>query len=535
MESGRKRIVRELRKMIDTLPTLGETEFTMRHYQESAIQAASKWLWEDGQPSGIIQLATGLGKTPMAGELLRRAIQSGRVQRALFLAHRDELITQACRCFERSGLSPGREQGQLRADSLFPAQVVVSTVQTLSRRMEQWPKDEFQIIVQDECHRGAGQSFQSIYDYYSGAKLLGITATIDRADKKGLDRFTEVIYRYTLMDALRDPLGPFLSPVQFYRIDLGADLRKVRTIGKKGDFNQGDLGKAIEPYVEKFANSIADEIGKRKTIVFMPCVGSATAMASALNQLGVKSEWVSGDRKDKRHIITSYKENAWQCIVNCDMLGEGFDDPATECVVLKPTRSRIAYAQMVGRGTRLFPGKSFCTVIDFNHTSDMDLIGPGSLAELDTEVADEVTKIVKEDKGVSLWDAVEKAKDRVKKKREELAVSIAKVKQTYRKVVVDPFQAASNLGVLSTSLSLSDRATSKQVELLSKWGVATPESLTKPQASRMIGAMIERRKAGLCSLNQLNTLVSLGVKPYMARNMTFSEASAKIDQLLRNK
>ena len=521
--------------MIDTLPTLGETEFTMRHYQEAAIEAAMKWLWEDGQPSGIIQLATGLGKTPMAGEFIRRSIQAGRVQRALFLAHRDELITQACRCFERSGLSHGREQGSFRADSLFPAQVVVSTVQTLSRRMEQWPKDEFQLIITDEMHRSAGGTYQANYDWYSDAKLLGVTATIDRADKKGLDRHTEVIYRYSLMDALTDPLGPFLAPVQFFRIDLGADLRKVRTIGKKGDFNQGDLGKAIEPYVEKFANSIADEIGHRKTIVFMPCVGSATAMASALNQLGIKSEWVSGDRKDKRHIVTSYKEDAWQCIVNCDMLGEGFDDPATECVVLKPTRSRIAYAQMVGRGTRRHPGKSFCTVIDFNHTSDMDLIGPGSLAEFDPDVAKEVTDIAKKEKGISLWDAVEKAKDTVKKRREEIEVRIAKVKQTYRKVVVDPFVAAQNLGVLSTSLSLADKATPKQVELLRKWGVATPESLTKPQATKMIGAMIDRRNAKLCSLNQLNALISLGVKPYLARNMTFTEASEKLDQLLRNR
>lgn len=521
--------------MIDTLSTLGETEFTMRHYQDAAIDAAFKWLWEDGQPSGIIQLATGLGKTPMAGEFIRRSIQAGRVQRALFLAHRDKLITQACRCFEKSGLSHGREQAGMRADCLFPAQVVVATVQTLSRRLEQWPKDEFQLIITDEMHRSAGGTYQAIYDRYSDAKLLGITATIDRADKKGLDRHTEVIYRYSLMDALADPLGPFLAPVEFYRIDLGADLRKVRTIGKKGDFNQGDLGKAIQPYVEKFANSIADEIGNRKTIVFMPCVGSATAMASALNQLNVRSEWISGDRKESKDLIESYEQGGYQVIVNCDMLGEGFDDPATECVVLKPTRSRIAYAQMVGRGTRRHPGKSHCTVIDFNHTSDMDLIGPGALAELDPDVAKEVTEITKKEKGVSLWDAVEKAKDRVKKRREEIEVAIAKVKQTYRKVVVDPFQAAKNLGVLSTSLSLADKATDKQVQLLRKWGVATPESLTKPQASKMIGAMIDRRNAKLCSLNQLNALISLGVKPYLARNMTFTEASEKLDQLLRNR
>lgn len=519
----------------DDLPVLNPSRYSMRHYQESAIQAALKWLYVDGHPSGIIQLATGLGKTAMAGELIRRCMQQGHVSRALFLAHRDELITQAIDCFEDSGLAPGREQGSSRADSLFAANVVVATVQTLRNRMEQWPKDEFQLIITDEMHRSAGRSYQMIYDWYSHAKLIGITATIDRADKKGLDRHTEVIYRYSLMDAIRDPLGPFLAPVRLCRIDLGADLRKVSTIGKRGDFDQGELGRAIEPYVEKFANSIADEIGDRKSIVFMPCVNSAMAMASALNQLDVRTEWVSGERKGKRDVVKSYKQDRWQVIVNCDMLGEGFDDPATQCVVLKPTRSRIAYAQMVGRGTRMHPGKTHCTIIDFNHTSDMALIGPGSLAELDPEVAQEVTEVTKKEKGISLWDAVEQAKETVEKRREEIRVRVARLKQTYRKVVVDPFEAAANLGVLTNAQTFTEDATDKQVALLAKWGVATSDRLTKRQASRMISAMIERSRAKLCTLAQLNTLISLGVKPYMARNMTFDEARSKLDELFRNR
>ena len=218
---------------IDTFTTLGESAFTMRPYQEEAVTAALKWLYDDGHPSGIIQLATGCGKTPMAGELIRRCIEQGRGHRFLFLAHRDELITQAIDVLDDSGLSAGREQGKLRADSLFPAQVVVSTVQTMSRRLEQWSPDEFDMIIQDECHRGAGSTFNAIYDHFSSAKLLGITATVDRNDRKRLDRFTEVIFRYSLYDAIKDEQGPFLTPLKFIRISLGADLRKVRTIGRK--------------------------------------------------------------------------------------------------------------------------------------------------------------------------------------------------------------------------------------------------------------------------------------------------------------
>lgn len=515
--------------MSDGFSTLGDSAFTMRHYQQSAIDAAMKWLYVDGHPSGIIQLATGLGKTPMAAHLIRQCIQEGKVGRALFLAHRDELITQACNCFELAGLAPGREQGQLRADSLFAANVVVATVQTLSRRLNQWPKDEFQLIVTDEMHHSGASTYQSVYDRYSHAKLIGITATI----KEGLERHTEVVYRYTLKEALKDPLGPFLSPIRLTVIDLGADLRTCRTIGKKGDFNQKDLEEAIQPHIEAFANAIVNEIGDRKTMVFMPCVGSATAMAGAINQLGVKAQWVSGDKKDKKDIVRHYKEGAWQVIVNCDMLGEGFDDPATEVVVLKPTRSRISYAQMVGRGTRLHPGKTHCTIIDFNHTSNLDLIGPGSLSELEPEVAKEVREVIKKEKGIDLWEAVERATDAVAKRREELSVQVARLKQTYTKKEVDPFEVASNLGVLSASVSLDAKATAPQVQVLKRFGIRDPEHLSKSQASRMIGEMIKRRSAGLCSVKQLNLLVSLGVKPHMARSMTFTEASSRIEQLLR--
>lgn len=511
-------------------PIMEPSGFKMRHYQETAIEQALKWLYEDNHPSGIIQLATGCGKTPMVGELIRRVIARGLGSRMLFLAHRDELITQAIDVLNASGLAAGREQGSQKADSMFPAQVVVSTVQTMSRRYPEWDPEEFDLIVQDECHRGAGKTFRSIYDHFSGAKLLGITATIDRADRKKLDHFTEVIYRYSLWDAIHDDQGPFLTPIKLVRINVGADLRRCRTIGKKGDFNQGDLAEAIQPFIEIFANAIVKEIEHRKTMVFMPCVNSATAMAGALKQLGVSADWVSGDRPDRKEIVREYKRGSFQVIVNCDMLGEGFDDPGTEVVVLKPTRSRIAFAQMVGRCTRLFEGKEFARVIDFNHTTDLELIGPGSLADLPDSTAKEVEKIVREEKEVNLWEAVERAKEEVRK-REEMQVQVAQLELQYRRVEVDPFVMAKNLGLRVSMRTFGERATPMQVAALKKFRVDSPESLSKEQASRLLGSLIERSKAGLATIRQVNYLIHKGVNPHTARNMSRDEAGQAIDRL----
>lgn len=514
--------------------TIGPSQFTMRHYQDKAIDAAIDWLYEKEMPSGILQMATGTGKTPMAGELIRRCFQQNKVNRVLVLAHRHELITQACNCFDNSGLSTGREQGKWRADALYPAQVVVATVQTMASRIKNWKKDEFDLIIVDECHHASATTYVTVFEHFEKAKRLGITATIDRSDKKSLKQFTEVIYSYNLWDAIHDQEGPFLTPLKFIRINVGADLRDCRTIGKKGDYNLGDLGKAIQPFIETFSNAIVKEIGNAQTMVFMPCVASSMAMSSALNQLGLRSKWVSGDCKDRSDIIRGYQVREFQVIVNCNLLGEGFDDKATECVVVRPTKSRIVYAQQVGRATRLFAGKKFARIIDFNHTTDMDLIGPSSLAELPFDVKKIVDKISKEEKEVNLWDAIERAEDEVKKQREVLSVPVAKLDMNYRRVEVNPFQAAENLGVLSVGQSLSAHATLPQINLLKKFGFADSQQLSKIQASRIIKTMFERKESGLCSIRQLNLLVSLGVTAYTARHMSFEKASTEIGKRLGN-
>lgn len=521
-----------------TYSALQSCEFSTYPYQDEAISKIRSWIYEDDHNAGILQMATGTGKTVTVGILIRQLIEDGVISRALFAVHRTELVKQAIDTFELCGLMVGREQGSHHGFSLGDPHVVCTTIQSMTKRCKRYQPDDFQLIITDEVHH-AGESnktYSSVYDHFPDAKLVGVTATIDRPDGQSLKRFEDVVYSYSLYDAIHDSAGPFLSPVKFVRCTLGVDLRGCKTTGKNGDFSSGDLGRKIQPAIELLANAISNEIeGRKKIIVFMPDVGSSIAMADALKQLGHAADWVSGDKPDRDNTIMRYKNGLSKILVNCQILTEGFDDKPTDCVVLKPTRSRIAYAQMVGRGTRLCKDKSDCLILDFSHTTDMDLIGPSSLTDCEEVDSKRAEELVEE--GVDLWQAVERAKSE-RKQRQEIKVPVARLDMTYRRVEINPFELASSLGMSRAMLTNANRfgelATPAQKDFLTKSGMADVNNMTKRQASQLIGQIIDRRNSGLCSIKQLNYLISLGMKPEKARGLQFGDAAAAIQKYRSN-
>ena len=526
-------IMREL-----TYSALMDCEFSTYPYQDEAIDKIRSWVYEDDHKAGILQMATGTGKTVTVGILIRQLIEEGLISRALFAVHRTELVKQAIDTFELCGLMVGREQGSHHGFALGDPHVVCTTVQSMAKRCKRYQPDDFQLIITDECHHSSdkNKTYTSVYDHFPDAKLVGVTATIDRPDGQSLKRFEEVVYSYSLYDAIHDPAGPFLSPVKFVRCSLGVDLRGCKTTGKNGDFAQGDLGRKIQPAIELLANAISKEIeDRKKIIVFMPDVGSSIAMADALKQLGHAADWVSGDKPDRDNTIQRYKNGLTKILVNCQILTEGFDDKPTDCVVLKPTRSRIAYAQMVGRGTRLCKDKSDCLILDFSHTTDMDLIGPSSLTDCEEVDSKRAEELVEE--GVDLWQAVERARTE-RKQRQEIKVQVARLDMSYRRVEINPFELAASLGVSRAMLTNANRfgelATPSQKDFLNKSGMADVNNMTKRQASQLIGQIIDRRNSGLCSIKQLNYLISLGMKPEKARGLQFGQAAEAIQKYRSN-
>lgn len=518
-------------------PALGPLKVKLRPYQDDAIDAVDGE-FAAGRKSTLLVLPTGTGKTITFGMLARNRIERG--GRVLVLAHRGELIDQAINKLDLLGVEAAVEKADQRARATFEPDAVVATVQTMQRkRLESWPRDHFDLIVTDEAHHATAATYRSIYRHFSGADHLGVTATADRADEESLSKVYEsVAYEMSLWGAMtaEDP-GPYLCRLKFVQCDVDIDLRDIRTTA--GDFNLGDLEARIAPMVETLANAIRQEVGDRKTLVFTPDVGSAQAMASALRSLGLEAEWVSGDDRDRAGKVAKLHSGEIQVLCNCALLTEGFDCPDIAAIALcRPTKSRSLYAQMVGRGTRLAPGKPDCLLVDFNYlTAKHDLVRPVELFDT-SRVDPEILKIAQEradrDPGTDLLDAVEKAKDE-HARRQVLRIKAREREVKYRRVSYDPLAVYETFGlpVRGSRDATLRPATEGQVRYLNGFGVTDAANLSKTKASTLIDYLADRRKRNLATLKQVSWAIAKGVPPEEARQLTFPQASALLDQLFK--
>lgn len=318
--------------------------------------------------------ATGLGKTVIFCALAR---QMG--VRTLVIAHRDELIEQAAA--KVAEVWPGVEVGVVKGQrDEVTAAVVVGSVQTLSRpkRLARLiaPGEllgdvaPFGLVVVDEAHHAAAKSYRDVLHGLrchepDGPLLLGVTATPDRGDGKGLDDlFEEVVFSYDIRWGIAQD---YLSDLRGMRVSLDMDLGGLRLRG--GDYDAGQAGAMLEAADAPTAivKAWTQQAAGRRTLVFTPTVAVAEACAVAFNQAGVAAAAVSGETpmEDRREILAAYSRGDLDVVANCAVLTEGYDEPRTDCIVVaRPTKSRALYAQMVGRGTRRHPDKTDCLVLD---------------------------------------------------------------------------------------------------------------------------------------------------------------------------
>lgn len=516
----------------------------LRDYQSEAVTAIREQ-FEAGRRSTLLVLPTGCGKTITFGFLARNLAQL-EGQRTLVLAHRGELIDQAANALGELGLSVGIEKAEHRAAAYADPHAVIATVQTMQRRrLESWPRDYFGLIVTDEAHHAVADSYQNIYRHFRGVPHLGVTATADRGDRINLGSvFESVAYEYTLLDAMTAPEpGPYLCRLSVVQCSIPINLKDIRTTA--GDLNAADLEEALRPHIELIANSVKREVGPRSTIVFTPDVGSAMAIASALQSISVSASWVSGDDRDRAEKIADYKAGRVQVLCNCSLLTEGFDAPRTAAIVLcRPTKSRALYAQMIGRGTRLHPGKEDCVIVDFEWICGRhQLVKPVALLagrlteddEAEEDVRRRATSLLDDGEESDLLDAIERAKaDREEsEKRKLIRLGVREQDLKYRRVKYDPLAAYHAIG-LPTKFPAESRpqpATEKQLATLKKLGIPVPESISKRRASLVLDVAIGRIKQDKPSYKQVNALIANGVEPARANAMTFKEASRTLDEI----
>jgi superfamily II DNA or RNA helicase len=341
----------------------------LRPYQRAAIDAVKDGI-RRGLRSMLIVLPTGAGKTVVFSELPREID----ARFVLILAHRDELIDQAVAKYQRSNPNAvvGKEANVFRADAACA--VVAASVQTLQGdRLREFlaRKGIPDLIVTDEAHHAVSPSYTAIYEAIgASATHVGVTATPNRGDKIGLDTvFEEIVYAISLPELI----------AQGYLVDLtGYVVHTTTTLTgisrTKGDFAQKQLAEAVntEERNAQVVRAYHDLAGGKRAIVFGVDVAHSLDLCDGFRAAGYRAAHIDGKTpKDQRaQILAEFARGAVEVLCNCAVLTEGFDEPAIECVILaRPTMSAGLYAQCIGRGTRLHPGKTSCIVIDMHDIS----------------------------------------------------------------------------------------------------------------------------------------------------------------------
>ncbi|MBF1167035.1 MAG: DEAD/DEAH box helicase [[Eubacterium] sulci] len=509
----------------------------LRDYQEEA-RAAIANEWEKGVKKTLLVLPTGCGKTIVFSKVVEDRVKLG--ERVLILAHRSELLDQASdKLAKATGIFTATEKAEQSClNSWF--RVVVGSVQTLQRpkRLAQFDKDYFDTIVVDEAHHCISDSYQRVLEHFSNANVLGVTATPDRGDMRNLGSYFESLaYEYTLPKAIKNG---YLSPIKALTIPLELDLSAVSM--QSGDFKASEVGTALDPYLEQIADEMLKYCTDKKTVVFLPLVKTSQKFRDILNEKGFKAAEVNGDSKDRAEVLDDFSKGKYNVLCNSMLLTEGWDEPSVDCiVVLRPTKVRSLYSQMVGRGTRLYPGKEDLLLLDFLwHTERHELCHPASLICENEEVAKKMTENMEIAAGtaIDIEEAEEKAASDVVAQREEaLAKQLEEMRRRKRKLV-DPLQfemsiQAEDLSTYIPSFGWEMAPPSdKQIKALEKCGILPDTIDNAGKASMILDRLSKRRDEGLTTPKQIRFLEGKGFKH--VGMWQFQSAKHMIDRIAAN-
>ncbi len=508
----------------------------LRPYQEEA-KTAIFTQWESGNARTLLVLPTGCGKTIVFAKVTEECVREG--ERVLILAHRGELLQQAAdKIAKTTGLFCATEKAEQSClGSWF--RVVVGSVQTMMResRLRQFDKEYFDTIIIDEAHHCITDSYQNILNHFDKAKVLGVTATPDRGDMKNLGSvFQSLAYEYTLQKAIKEG---YLSPIRAQTIPLRLDLSGVGIQG--GDFKTADLGYALDPYLYQIANEMKKYCVGRKIVVFLPLVKTSQKFRDILEEKGFRAVEVNGESKNRAEILKGFEEGVYDVLCNSMLLTEGWDCPNVDCiVVLRPTKVRALYAQMVGRGTRLYPGKEYLLLLDFLwHTERHELCHPAHLICENDEVAERMTKNLEESgMAVDLEEAERTASQDVIVQREESLANQLREMKNRKGRLVDPLQF--ELSIQAEDLSNyvpafgweMGPASEKQLASLERLGISSDRIENAGKAAKLLDRLDKRRREGLTTPKQIRFLESRGFNH--VGTWPFDTAKNMIDRIAAN-
>ncbi len=511
-------------------------EMAMRPYQTAAKQAIHAE-WDQGRLRTLLVLPTGTGKTIVFASVAADQVRAG--ERVLILAHRGELLDQAAdKLWKSVRLGSAVEKAeQTSLHSLY--RVTVGSVQTMQRdkRLNQFPPDYFGTIIIDEAHHSITDGYQRVLQHFPDAKVLGVTATPDRGDMRNLGEvFDSLAYEYKLTQAIKDG---YLCRIMAQTIPLNLDISGVGMSG--GDFAVQGLGSALDPYLAQIAAEMAKVCANRKTVVFLPLIKTSQKFRDILNAHGFRAAEVNGQSDDRAQVLADFEAGKYNVLCNSMLLTEGWDCPSVDCVVvLRPTKVRSLYSQMVGRGTRLYPGKKELLLLDFLWMTERhELCRPADLICENHEVAEKMTENLAESGQPEDIEAAEQqaSEDVVTQREEALAKQLAEMKKRKRKLV-DPLQyemsiQAEDLTNYTPAFGWEAQPpTAKQQSALEKLGILPDEIDSAGKAQLLLDRLGKRRNEGLTTPKQIRFLESKGFKH--VGTWQFADAKRMIDRIACN-
>lgn len=511
----------------------------LRPYQEECCAKV-----EDGwneYTKQLVVIPTGGGKT-----IVFSAMAARNPERTLIIAHREELIQQAKEKLERStGLRAEIERADERAS--LDARVVVASAQTLVRRFSRFPQDHFSLVIVDEAHHIMAPTYQAPLNHFllGGANVLGVTATPNTKGKKALGHFFEdIAFEIGLLDLIRQGyLSSFVIKSFPLHLDLPLELSGA-------DYDAEAIDAALTPFLESIVTRLPQEVGDRKTLVFLPLVKTVHRFVELCRQHGLTAEAVWGECPEREHVLAGHGTR-FQYLANSMLLTEGYDDPSIECIFpLRPTRSEILLSQMVGRGTRIYCPWG-CVTQKCKHNArkkgmllldplwlhaDLSLVRPASLVTSNEDDAKSITQRVDEaQEEIDLLLALEEAEhDREKSLAEKLKTlgkrkgRLMSIEELAVKVHIP------DLAEFQGTMKWHDKPpTPKQIECLTGAGIDGEAVKSRGHAKKLIDEVFKRRELKLCTFKQMRMLERFHIAE--PEKISFIDASRLLDKLMKER
>lgn len=508
----------------------------LRQYQQDAVNAIENQ-WSTGFSRTLLSAATGTGKTIIFSQIIKDQVQNG--SKALILAHREELLSQAADKLKQTvNLDSALEKAE---HSAYGAKepVVIGSIQSMCKdnRLALYSPDYFKTIIVDEAHHVMSDTYQKVLRHFRSANVLGATATPDRGDMKNLAQyFQSQAYEYTLPQGIHDG---YLSPIKAMMIPLKLDIRNTKI--SNGDFQIGELSNKLEPYLIQIAEEMMTYCKNRKTMVFLPLVKTSQKFTQILNSKGFRAIEVNCNTPNREEILNDFSRGKYNVICNAMLLTEGYDEPSIDCIViLRPTKIRSLYQQMVGRGTRIAPNKKDLLLLDFLWLSErLDLCRPSSLIAKNENIAKRINDMIAKDSGeVDILNAEKQAeRDAIQEREDALRKELERQRRKANKLV-DPIQIAFSINDEAlinyepTYFWEKEPATDKQIAVLEKMGIATDTIQNKGYASLLFEKLKMRQSMGYASPKQIRELEKRGFRN--VGTWTFNEASKVISTIASN-